>query len=267
VTVLGFGLALLIGLSLGLLGGGGSILTVPVLHYVLGYGVKEAIPMSLVVVGLTSGFGATHHWRAGTLSWRTVLGFGPPAMVGAVLGADLGLRVAPSVQLAVFAVVMLLAAVSMLRGGFAPAGAAPVGTPSAGAAPVIAPPGAPGTPVRRPLPFITLVGALVGLLTGFVGVGGGFLYVPALVLLGGLAMREAIGTSLVLILLSCAAGLLRYAGHLELDWGAVALFTALAFVGVAAGSRLVPHVSQQALKRGFAVFLLAMGTLVLVRGR
>lgn len=106
----------------------------------------------------------------------------------------------------------------------------------------------------------------MGLLTGFVGVGGGFLYVPALALLGGLAMREAIGTSLVLILLSCAAGLVRYWGHLQLDWRAIALFSGIAFVGVAVGSRLVPYLSQRALKKGFAFFLLAMGVVVLLSG-
>lgn len=244
MTVLGYGLALLIGLSLGLLGGGGSILTVPVLHYVLGYGVKESIPMSLVVVGLTSAFGAVNHWRAGTVQWRTALAFAPPAIVGSVFGADLGLRVEASVQLTVFAVVMLAAALSMLR---------PVRSDE------------PSRP--RPLPLVTLTGAAVGLLTGFVGVGGGFLYVPALVVLGGLAIRPAIGTSLVLIMVSCLAGLLRYQGSVQLDWPAIGLFVAIAFVGVVAGSRLVPHVSQQHLKRGFAIFLLAMGTFVLLRGR
>lgn len=248
MTLLGYALALLIGLSLGLLGGGGSILTVPVLHYVLGYPVKEAIPMSLVVVGLTSGFGAISHWRAGTVRWRTALAFGPPGIVGAILGAELGLHVEATTQLTVFAIVLLAAAASMLRGGMA---------------------SEPATPRhdRQPLPFITLVGALVGVLTGFVGVGGGFLYVPALALLGGLAMKEAIGTSLVLILLACSAGLLRYSGQLELDWSAIALFSGIAFLGVVAGGRLVPYVSQRALKRGFAVFLLVMGALVLALGR
>lgn len=250
MIALGYALALLIGISLGLLGGGGSILTVPVLHYVLGYGVKDAIPMSLVVVGLTSGFGAINHARVGTVRWRTALAFGPPAIVGAILGAELGLRVEATTQLTVFAVVMLLAAVSMLRGG---AGAGAGEARPAGA--------------RHPLPFITLIGALVGVLTGFVGVGGGFLYVPALALLAGLAMKEAIGTSLVLILLSCGAGLVRYWGHIQLDWRAIALFSGIAFVGVAVGSRLVPYLSQRALKKGFAFFLLAMGAVVLLSGR
>ena len=248
MIVLGYSLALLIGLSLGLLGGGGSILTVPVLHYVLGYPVKEAIPMSLVVVGLTSGFGAISHWRTGTVHWRSALAFGPPAIVGAVLGAELGLHVDARVQLTVFAVVMLAAAISMLRGGTDTSESHP------------------RNEVRQ-LPFITLVGAMVGVLTGLVGVGGGFLYVPALTLLGGLTIKQAIGTSLVLIVLGCAAGLVRYSGHLDLDLNAMALFTGIAFVGVAAGSRLVPYLSQQTLKKGFAVFLLLMGTLVLARGR
>lgn len=248
MIVLGYALALLIGLSLGLLGGGGSILTVPVLHYVLGYPVKEAIPMSLVVVGLTSAFGAISHGRNGTVHWRSALAFGPPAIVGAVLGAELGLHVDARVQLTVFAVVMLAAAISMMRGGAETDQSRPRND-------------------GRQLPFITLVGALVGVLTGLVGVGGGFLYVPALTLLGGLTMKEAIGTSLVLIVLGCSAGLVRYAGHLDLAWSGLALFTGIAFLGVAAGSRLVPYLSQRTLKRGFAVFLLFMGALVLVRGR
>lgn len=244
MMILGYTLALLIGISLGLLGGGGSMLTVPVLHYVLGYEVKAAIPMSLVVVGLTSGFGAMHHARTGSVRWRTALSFAPPAIVGAILGAELGLQVDPAVQLLVLGVVMLGAAVAMLR-----------------RAKLTPPPG------RQSLPFITLAGALVGLLTGFAGVGGGFLYVPALVLLGGLIITEAVGTSLVLIVLSCMAGFLRYLGQVALDWQAVGLFTAIAFIGVALGSRLVTHVPQRSLQRGFAFFLLAMGVLVLVRAR
>lgn len=246
MTVLGYALALLIGLSLGLLGGGGSILTVPVLHYGLGYEVKAAIPMSLVIVGLTSGFGAANHWRAGAVNWRAALSFGPPAVVGSILGAELGLKVEPGVQLMVFALVMLAAAVSMLLPR--PAADAGVGRP-------------------RPLPLITLIGAAVGLITGFVGVGGGFLYVPALIVLGGLAVKEAIGTSLVLIMLSCIAAVARYHGNSLMDWRTILIFCALAFVGVAVGSRLSSHVPNQVLRKGFAVLLFVMGALVLLRGR
>jgi uncharacterized protein len=249
MIILGYSLALLIGLSLGLLGGGGSILTVPVLHYVLGYGVKEAIPMSLVVVGLTSGFGAALHARDARVNWRAAVSFGPPAILGALVGAELGLRVDPGIQLAVFAAVLLAAAISMLR---------PRGE---GSRPVYGE--APMTPRR--LPFITLVGALVGVLTGFVGVGGGFLYVPALVQLGGLGAKEAVGTSLVLILSSCVAAVARYHGPTNLDWTAIALFTGIAFLGVTAGSRMVHHVPQPAIRKAFAILLFVMGAVVLFR--
>ncbi len=229
-----------------MLGGGGSILTVPVLHYVLGYDVKAAIPMSLVIVGLTSGFGAANHWRAGTVNWRAALSFGPSAIVGSVLGADLGVQVDPGIQLTVFALIMLTAAVSML-----------LPRPEADAE----------STRPRPILLISLIGAGVGLITGFVGVGGGFLYVPALVLLGRLGVKQAIGTSLVLIMLSCIAAVARYRGSAVFDWRAIAIFSALAFVGVAAGSRLVPHVSQHRLRKGFAVFLLFTSAFVLLRGR
>jgi len=257
---LGYSLALLIGLSLGLLGGGGSILTVPVLHYVLGYGMKTAVPMSLVVVGLTSALGAIAHWRNGTISLRTALAFGPPAIVGAVLGAELGIRVSAELQLITFAVIMLAAAVSMYGQG--------LWAPRAVTATMPVPPSPAELDRRsgRKLPFITLIGAGVGLLTGFVGVGGGFLYVPALVLLGGLSMKRAVGTSLILILLSCVAGFLRYKGSVTLDPRPIALFTAIAFVGVAAGSQLARRVSAQGLRKGFAGFLLVMGALVLLLG-
>lgn len=245
MIALGYGLALLIGLSLGLLGGGGSILTVPVLHYVMGYPVRAAVPMSLVVVGMTSGFAAFNHWRAGTVRWRAAMAFAPTAIAGSIFGADLGLRVDPSVQLAVFGVVMLVAALSMLSGGV---GEGP-------------------RPAPRPLPLVSLIGAAVGLLTGFVGVGGGFLYVPALALLAGLEMKSAVGTSLVLIMLSSLAGVARYQVATTFDWGVIGVFTAIAFVGVLAGLRIVRHVSSRALRRGFGVFVFLMGALVLIRGR
>jgi len=253
VIVLGYSLALLIGISLGLLGGGGSILTVPVLHYILGYEVKAAVPMSLVVVGITSAFGALAHWKAGTLHLRTALSFGPAAILGALLGADLGLKASPRLQLLVLAVVMLAAAVTMFYGSvFLSASTATTAT-------------IPITGGR--LPLIPLVGGAVGVLTGFAGVGGGFIYVPALVVLGGLPMRKAVGTSLALILLSCIAGVIRYHGTLAMDWRAIALFTAIALVGVAIGARLVSKVSQTVLRRGFAVLVLGMGALLLLIGR
>ncbi len=256
MTGLGYGLALLIGLSLGVLGGGGSILTIPVLHNVMGYTMRDAVPMSLVVVGITSVVGVVGHWRQGFVQVRTAIAFGIPAILGAVLGADLGPRVRDDIRLTVFGVIMLGAAFTMYRGTrvqrmtLRPDAPLPE-EPSA----------------ARRVGGVTLIGGAVGLLTGFVGVGGGFLYVPVLTVLAGLPVRDAIGTSLALIVLSCAAGLARYLGSPEgirLEWGVLALFTAVALVGVLIGSRLVPLVSQRSLRRGFAGFLLVLGVVVLL---
>jgi len=192
----GYVLALLIGLSLGVLGGGGSILTIPVLHHVMGYPMRSAVPMSLVVVGVTGGVGALRHWRQGFVQLRTALGLGIPAILGAVLGADLGPRVSDDIRLTVFAVVMLGAAFTMYRGtrlshltvhldqaeGRADGRTA---GDSENARSLL--------PSYRLTVLPSLVGVAVGLLTGFVGVGGGFLYVPVLSVLVGLPMRQAIG--------------------------------------------------------------------------
>ena len=248
---LGYALAVVIGLSLGLLGGGGSILTVPVLVYVLGYSVKEAVPLSLVVVGVTSGFGAANHQRNGNIRWDAAVSFGPAAIVGAFLGGRLASSVPGRWQLGIFAVLMLAAAISMFFG------AALWGRRVAADLPA----------PRRPWPILALLGAGVGALTGLVGVGGGFMYVPALVVLGGVAMKQAIGTSLVLIVISCAAGLLGHLGAVTLDWRAAALFTGLAIVGVLVGSALVKSVPQAGLRRAFAVLLMVMGVLVLLKPR
>jgi len=235
-----------IGVSLGLLGGGGSILTVPVLIYVLGYPVKTAIPMSLVVVGITSLLAAAGHARAGMVHWRAAAAFGPPAVLGALAGAQLGLRVPAGLQLGLFAVIMMLAAGAMWAG---PQRWARTSAPG-----------------PRPLGRVGLLGAAVGVLTGLVGVGGGFLYVPVLVLLAGLDMKPAVGTSLLLIVLSSAAGLARYAGAVALEWQVIAVFTGLAFLGALAGTRLGRRASPESLRRGFAVLLLMMGVAVLLRG-
>ncbi|HEX9892479.1 MAG TPA: sulfite exporter TauE/SafE family protein [Gemmatimonadales bacterium] len=244
MIVLGYGLAVLIGITLGLLGGGGAILTVPVLVYVLGVGVRQAVPMSLVVVGLTSLVGVLQHSRGRNVNGRALVAFAPAAIAGSVLGSMLALRVSARLQLTIFAVVLLVAAGSMLWG----ARKAP------------APPRA-----ARPLSLLAGIGGGVGLLTGLVGVGGGFLYVPSLATLAGLDMKQAVGTSLALITVSCAAGVVGYLGRVPIDWRIVAGFSGLAFVGVGIGAALVPKVSQATLRRWFAGLLLIMGVLVLIR--
>jgi uncharacterized membrane protein YfcA len=243
--IAGLALAVAIGISLGLLGGGGAILTVPVLVYVVGLDVKTAVPTSLVVVGLTAMAGALGHQRAGHIRFRTVLAFAPAAMAGAYLGSFLGLRVSGRLQLGVLGAIILVSAILMMRGAGRPEGAQPA--------------------PARPLPVLAGLGLVMGGLTGLLGIGGGFLYVPALTILGGLAMKQAVGTSLVLIALGAATGFAGYVGRVDLDWWLVAGFTALAFLGVGIGTALVPRVSPQALRRGFAVLLLVMGVMVLVR--
>lgn len=246
--LLGIGLAALVGLALGLLGGGGSILTVPIFVYVLGFGAKEAIAMSLAVVGAVSLLGAVGHWRAGNVDLRVAGIFGVVAMAGTYLGARLAVYFSGGAQLALFAVVMLLAAYFMFR-------------------PKRIEPGTREAPKPLPLGLIVLEGIAVGVLTGLVGVGGGFLIVPALVLLGKVPMKQAVGTSLLVIAMKSAAGFVGYLGQVEVAWGFMALFTGVAIVGILLGTWLVRFVPQHALQRAFAVFLVVMGGFILYQNR
>ena len=251
MAVVGFALAALIGLSLGLLGGGGSILTVPVLVYVLGYEAKQAIVMSLVVVGITSLVGAVGHWRAGNVNLKSALIFGVITMIGSYLGARLAVLFSGGVQLTLLAVVMLTAAASMFR------------APQAEPASLTVPP----PPTKLPLITIGVVGLMVGVLTGIVGIGGGFLIVPALVLLGRVPVKEAIGTSLLVIAMNSASGYLGYIGTVTIPSSFLMGFTAVAVGGILVGTHLVRYVSAGVLKRSFAVFLLVMGGFMLYQNR
>jgi hypothetical protein len=238
--------ALLIGLTLGLLGSGGSILTVPVLVYLVGQPEKLAIAGSLAIVGGIALVAALPYARQRLIDWRSVGWFGVPGMAGTWAGAWLAQFVSGALQLAVFALVMLAAAWSMARDATR----------------------APGAP--RAASLIVADGLAVGALTGFVGVGGGFLIVPALVLLGGLTMPVAVGTSLAIIALKSAAGFWKYLDVLDraglaLDWTVIASFIAVGAVGSLAGSRLGAKLPQATLRRGFAVFLVAMAAYILWR--
>jgi len=253
MAVLGFALAALIGLSLGLMGGGGSILTVPIFVYVLGFAAKPAIAMSLPVVGVTSLVGALGHWRAGNVDLRTASLFGVIAMVGSYAGARLAVFFSGAVQLTVLSVVMLAAAASMLRPGRGKDGAAKP-TNSDGRA-------------SLPLGKIAAVGLAVGVLTGVVGIGGGFLIVPALVVLGRVPMKQAVGTSLLVIAMNSVSGFAGYMGTVDIPWPFLAAFTSVAIAGILVGTYLVRFVSGAALKRGFAMFLLVIGALMLYQNR
>lgn len=239
--------ALLVGVLLGLLGGGGSILTVPLLVYVLGVEPRTAIAMSLVVVGVTSANGALLHARAGRVRWRTAFVFGAGGMVGAFLGGKLNPLFSPGTLMLFFAGVMVAAAVAMLlraetsRSSVASLGAAE--TPSTAV-------------TAHRVGRIVLQGVGVGVLSGLVGAGGGFLIVPALALVG-LSTPMATATSLVVIALQCAAGLVGHLGHLELPWRLTGEVLAVALAGSVLGGKLAGRVAPGSLRRGFAVFVLA----------
>lgn len=244
MPLLGLFLAGLVGVSLGLLGGGGSILAVPILVYAVGMAAKPAIAVSLIVVGTTSLAGSFRHWRAGNVDLRTAAVFGLVSMAAAYAGGKAAARIPDELQLTMFAVVMLTVAVSMFRSGSR-----------------AVEPGA----VR--LPLVAAAAAAVGLLTGVVGAGGGFLIVPALVLFAGLPMKRAVGTSLLVIAMNTASGFAAYAGQVSIDWTYTVVFTAIAIAGVVFGSAAVRFVSPPQLKRGFAVFLVAVSAFVLIAGR
>jgi uncharacterized membrane protein YfcA len=246
--VLVLALSLLIGVSLGLLGGGGSILTVPILVYVAGLPAKEAIAASLFVVGVTSLAGVVSHARGGRVQWRTGLLFGLAAMAGAFTGGLLGGHIPGDWLLIAFALMMVATSLAMLRG-----------RKDKGS-----------TSHRRadgglPLTRILIDGSVVGLVTGLVGAGGGFLVVPALVLLGGLPMSVAVGTSLIVIAMKSFAGLAGYLTSVTLDWPLVLGVTAAAVVGSLVGGRLAGRVPEAALRQGFGWFVLVMGGFVLVQ--
>jgi uncharacterized membrane protein YfcA len=241
----GLAASLLVGVLLGLLGGGGSILTVPLLVYVLDVEPRTAIAMSLVVVGVTSASGAMLHARAGRVRWRTALVFGAGGMVGAFLGGRLNPLIPATTLLLLFAGVMVAAAVAMLRRK-----EAPLTTPPA--------PESPALPGVR----VLAQGLAVGLLSGLVGAGGGFLIVPALALVG-LPTPVATATSLVVIALQCAAGFVGHLGHVQLPWALTGAVLGAAMTGSLVGGRLAGRVSPALLRRGFAVFVLATAAFLL----
>jgi uncharacterized membrane protein YfcA len=234
----------LVGLTLGLVGGGGSILTVPILIYALGESVHLATGTALAIVGANALIGAWAHRRAERVHGGVALVFGGMGILGAVAGSVLNHLAPERIVLVGFAVLMLGAALAMLRGR---------------------PGEAPRAPHRGPSARIVLAGLGVGVLTGFFGVGGGFLIVPALVLLLGLPMREAVGTSLLIIAINSAAAL---AGHLRfggVDLGVTLLFLAGGTAGALAGTRLAGRLDEQRLRQGFAGMVVLVALYMLAR--
>jgi uncharacterized protein len=244
MTPLAAALAVLVGLTLGILGAGGSILTVPALILALDVHTKTAIAMGLPIVGAAAAVGVVQHWRLGNVNFRVAIPFGIAAMVGAYGGA-LGARyLSGHTQLRMLAIVMVVAAALMLRNSRLP--------------------DATHTPPRRRI--LMLVGVAVGSLTGLVGVGGGFLLVPALVLLASVPMHQAVGTSLFVIVLNTLAGYAGYHTAVHVPWVLVAWFAGFAAVGLLVGTAFAQRLPQAALKRAFAALLVAVAIYLLIKG-
>ena len=264
MEILGYIGAVVMGLSLGLVGGGGSILTVPILVYLFSIDAVLATAYSLFIVGTTALFGSFSHMRMGNIHWRTALVFGIPSIAavfatrawlvpslpdplfhigGAVVSKALGMLV-------FFALLMVIAAYSMIR------------RPKSDGQPAMDGGGQPAFNY----PLILGEGLVVGTVTGLVGAGGGFLIIPALVLLAKLPMKQAVGTSLVII---AAKSLIGFTGDLRgdevIDWDFLLLFTAIAIGGIIAGSALSKHVPNEKLKPAFGWFVLVMGVYIIGR--
>ena len=234
--------ALVIGLLMGMFGGGGSILAVPVLVYVTGFSGKQAIGVSVLTVGIASLVAGINHARRGHVDLKAALAFLPTALLGAFLGG-LGTAYVPDpVLLGLFGVMMLGAAVAMLRGR---------------------PEGEEGGP-QAPVWKIALAGGGIGMFTGLVGAGGGFMIVPALVLLCRMPMHTAVGTSLILISLKSAAAFVGHVGHTVLDPQFIFIFIGICVAGALLGTRLSERIPAQKLRRGFAYFVLVLGVVMLV---
>lgn len=236
----------LVGLALGIFGSGGSILAVPILVYVLGIGVKSAIAMSLVIVGFTAAIGAVQQYRQKTICLKAALFFSAAGIVGTYGGTWLAFLASPILQLLIFGVVMVVASVATMfkkdidrEAGYDEC-------------------------YLRP----DLAGGLgvgVGLLTGFLGVGGGFLIVPVLHSLGNLKLRLAIGTSLFIIAVNCAAGVAGYWGKVAFHWPITFIFVLCSSLASILGVKLAKRVSVPALRKSFAIFILLLGVGLIVK--
>ena len=263
IVILGFLAALLIGISLGLIGGGGSILTLPILAYMFGIDAKTATAYSLFIVGVAALVGGLKMARQGLVEYKTLVIFAIPALIsvyftrayivpripehlftlsGYEVSADVGIML-------FFALIMLLASVSMIRGK------KPISETH--------------TQIEYNYPMILIEGLVVGLVTGIVGAGGGFLIIPALVILAKLPMKMAVGTSLLIIAVKSLIGFLGDLGNPQIgqgngiDWAFLVSFTVIALAGIFIGTYLSKFISGDKLKKGFGWFVLIMGIYII----
>ena len=252
MTVFGVGLALVVGVVLGVLGGGGSLLAVPIFVYVFDVPTKPAIAMSLVVVGMSAFVGFLTHLRQRTVTLPIALTFGALAMIGAFAGARVARYVPARVQLALFAVVALTAATLMLRDS--------IRTRASASSVAL---------IEHQPRFSAMLGVQavgVGALTALIGAGGGFLIVPALVLFGDVPVRCAVGSSLLIIAMNATSGVAGYIGQVTFDWRLVGWFTTVAAGGAILGTRIMRRLPAARIKQGFAIMILVLGTYMVVRG-
>ncbi len=273
MEILGYIGAILMGLSLGLIGGGGSILTVPILVYLFQVDAVLATAYSLFIVGLTSLVGSFSHIKLGNIHWRTAIVFGIPSIISVFLtrsylvpripdpiltfGQDpsggASMVITKSVGLLLlFAVIMVMAAYSMIK---------PTKKPAADGLQANE-----NTEPQFNYPLILAEGAIVGVVTGLVGAGGGFLIIPALVLLAKLPMKKAVGTSLMII---AAKSLIGFVGDMRgdevIDWSFLGVFSSIAVVGILLGSWLSKRIPGEKLKPAFGWFVLVMGTYIIIK--
>lgn len=259
MEIVGYIASLVIGISLGLIGGGGSILTVPVLHYLFGVNIVLSTAYSLFIVGATSLVGSYPKYKNGEVNFKTALIFGIPSIAAVFATRAFIVPAIPAhiftigdfevtkslLMMILFAVLMVVASVSMIR-------SKKEKKEEAGEQ-------------QFNYPVILLEGAVVGVLTGLVGAGGGFLIIPALVILSKLPMKQAIGTSLLIIAAKSLIGFTGDLGHQAMDWRLLLSVTGLAIVGIFIGNALSKKVSAESLKKGFGWFVLVMGIYIIVK--
>jgi uncharacterized membrane protein YfcA len=241
------------GVVLGLFGSGGSIIAMPALMLLLNIEAKSAIAMSLGIVAVTATITAVDHWRHHNVDVRVAVVFGFFGVIGTFAGAKVGVVTPVVLQLALFALVMYAAAWKMLKPALVPQPALAGGLPS------------PERNVEVRMGHIAAHGIGVGVLTGVVGVGGGFLIVPALTLLSGLRIKLAIGTSLAIVAAKSYAGFLGYLGSVRIDWTTMLAFTGVTIAGSFAGTRLAHRFSPETLRRGFGGFLVLVASYILIK--
>lgn len=241
--------AILIGLSLGILGSGGSILTVPALIYIVGQDEKVAIASSLAIVGFIAFSGALKYQLDKMIYWRAVWQFVLSSMLGSYFAAGLSVYLSGDQQLVLFSVMMMLAAISMLKNKRSVSHQ---------------------TIVLRVSPRLIIIGGLVGYISGLVGVGGGFLIVPVLLALTGMNMTRAVATSLVIITLQSLAGFIKYLSisdqqGLHFDWQVIVIISVVGAISSLLGQKVSIGIPQQKLKKAFALLLLVMSVLLLAK--